>query len=517
MATTYIAAQSHGSWGGTPRAASNQYIQDEIDAGSPGDTYILQSGTHRGQSFTLQTGDTLLLAEGAILNGAEDIGTGGWTFSGGEWYKAVSISENQSTAVCKAAYACGDIEALILDGVIYPWYSSSGADADGGYHDGTNAWIGIDPSTLDTIEIARVGSIDGPGVEIGGETVAERGKVRGYATYSGGVGGEAIGLSGSTVLIHDLEVSACSGGAIGCWDNTTVRNVTAHSNGQLAIYGSGESDYPGPITVAEGCHFYQNGIGGWDNGFEGGNSKFAWTDTVTIYGSLWDIGPAIWGDDPTAPLWFDYNCEGAVIYSCICRDEYGLAGRGLFLEVTYSGKIYNNILYGLSHGAESEGWSNAITFDGVGPNDEPSGPYSYDYSTFEVYGNLAYKCGGGLGGVQNRPDYNDGILRFGYGVNSWWDIHDNTLYFDGSSGFDEECGARQWNTENDAQAHDISYDDNIYLSNDAVAFNDPTQGAFNGEGLTWAQWNSAGYDTGTRAAHTVAGDYDPDPFNGGAM
>ena len=513
---TNIAVQSHGSWSGTPRAASNQYIQAAIDAGSPGTTYRLGAGTHRGQSFTLQTGDKLVLSAGAVLNGAEDLGTGGWTSEGGgEWSKSVSISETQGSAVCKAGFSCGDIEALILDGVIYPWYSSAGADADGGYHDGSKAYIGVDPSTLSTIEIARVGGIDGPGIEMGGETPAERAKVRGYATESGGVGGEAIGLSGSTVLLHDLEVFACSGGAIGCWDNTTVRNVTAHSNGQLAIFGSGDSNYPGPITVAEGCHFYQNGIGGWDNGFEGGNSKFAWTDTVTIYGSLWEIGDAIYDWDPTSPLWFDYNCEGIVVHSNVLTDMDNLASRGFFIEASYSGKAYNNIFHSLGHGAELEGWAGATVFDGVGPNDYPS-TYAYDYPTFEVYNNLAYKCAGGIGGVQNRSDYNDAGLRYGYAVNADWSIHDNTTYFDGASGFGEEVGVLNWNTEGDAQGTNLVYDDNIYLSNDNVAFNDDqTDGG--GTGLTWAQWNSAGQDTGARSAHTVAGVYDPDPFNGGAM
>ena len=87
---TNIAIESPGSWGGTPRTASNQYIQDRIDAGAPGTTYRLLAGIHRGQNIELATGDTLIINTGAIVNGSEDVGTSGWADEGGGvWSKAV--------------------------------------------------------------------------------------------------------------------------------------------------------------------------------------------------------------------------------------------------------------------------------------------------------------------------------------------------------------------------------------------------------------------------------------------
>ena len=169
MATTYIGAESPGTWGGSPVLASNQYIQDTINAGSAGDTYNLQSGTHRGQDIVLDTGDELKLQTGAVLAGAQDIGTSGWTAEGGgEWSKTVTgVGGYQGSAhEIAAGYDPESLEMMILDGVLYPWYSSGSADDGGCTYSGSTVYIGIDPSTLSTIEICRKGTISGPATPI---------------------------------------------------------------------------------------------------------------------------------------------------------------------------------------------------------------------------------------------------------------------------------------------------------------------------------------------------------------
>lgn len=512
------------TWSGTPRVASPQYIQTAISAGSPGDTYTLLTGTHRGQVFIGAADDELVGAAGAVLNGSEDIGTGGWTDNeDGTWEKAVSISINQASAECQSGFACGDIEVMLFNGLIIPWYDTVGAvDADGCFHDGTNAVIGVDPSTLSTIEICRSeDGIRGGFSSVRGATPAERFQICGYASQSGGVGGAGIYVydAGAPTIFRDLEIFSISGGGVGAADFNEFYNVTIRHCGQLGIFVIGPSEYPDGVIFGEGGIVHTNGIGGWDNAYEGGNSKWAYTENLIVKGSLWDIGTYA-HIDGLAPMWLDINNDGYQIFGNVFRDTYHEGSRGLFLEISYSGKVRDNILIELSWNSdpEVEGWANGIIMDGSG-TDATGGPHSYIYSDLEIYANLLYKCAGGIGGVQNREDYDEtGSQRYGYWVNENWNIHDNTTYFDGTSGFDEEVGVFNWNVEVDAQGENLEWEDNIYITDAATTFNDDQDGGA-GTGISWATWKSSGGhdDTGDRVQMIVAGDYDPNPFNGGAM
>jgi hypothetical protein len=64
---------------------------------------------------------------------------------------------------------------------------------------------------------------------------------------------------------------------------------------------------------------------------------------------------------------------------------------------------------------------------------------------------------------------------------------------------------------------DLEWEDNVYIMpNDETRWHDNQVGGA-GDNLSWAAWQSAGMDTGSRAAHLVASGYDPYPLNGGAM
>ncbi len=192
------------SFSGTPRSASPQYIQSAINGNAPGTSYTLLSGTHRGQQFTLQSGDTLLLASGAVLNGTEDVGTSGWTNQGGGvWSKPLQTKDRQGNAAgigCNAGFDCESVEVMIFTGLLVPWYNSLGAvDANGCYTDGSTVWIGRDPFTQSSIEIARAEYINGDAAVMRGSSLAERARMYGYASGEGAASQHGLRLGSGNV------------------------------------------------------------------------------------------------------------------------------------------------------------------------------------------------------------------------------------------------------------------------------------------------------------------------------
>ena len=516
-----IAAQGV-SWSGTPRAASPQYIQSVINANGTGTTYVLGSGYHRGQEITLKSGDRLLLAAGAILTGTEDIGTSGWTDNGdGTWSKAAVTGQrtlsNLTGGIGGADHTRG--EKVILDGDMMA-YRTSTADVDAwhAYANGSSIMIGRNPGSLSLIEVIRTDYIGGAGVELGGQTTDERNPIYGYVGAELANGGDergAIRLTGTNPYIHDANIYAMAGTGIACEDGTLLRNVTLHQCGQCGIGGGGALIYRlDGITVGEGCHIYRNGIGGYHNDWEGGNSKWAWCDNLTVRGSLWDCPYdsryTDYGNNPTSAMWFDVASDGNVVHSSVFKGEPGVDWRGgIFYEITYSGKIHDNIFYDSGDGAESGFWQGGCVSDASG-----AFPGSTIFDDVEVYNNLFYKTAGGWNIISSGAHDGDsgplGVYRAQYTNN-----HDNTLYLVDGSSYLEFVGTHDGTTSYPPRFNE--WDDNIYIVASALnRYSDEDDGGAGGN-LSFAGWQSASRDTGPRAQQLVGSGYDPDPFNGGAM
>ena len=516
-----IATQA-APFSGTPRLPVNQYIQDAIDAGNPGDTYNLLAGEHIGQNVMLQAGDTLILNTGAILNGAENI-DGGWVTDSTEWKKTVQagdITSDSETSV-RAGYDANASEWVIIDGIPRSWVTSQGAvDEFSAYYDGTDIFIGTNPSGK-TVEIARANRVqsDGANCTIRGESPAERGVIRGYAcgdNTSGANGDSGVWLKGNGGLYRDLEIFAMSGDGLALWESNEAYNVTVHHCGHLAIVADGGSGSgsPADVVVGEGCWIYNGGIAGYQSGDEGGNTKFFGTVDLILKGTLWDFG-----DHPhksgQGPLWLDINDDGYHIFANVVRDFDHGGKRGIFIETCYSGKVYNNICIELGWLGESDFWGNGIIVSTAGPD-----LINSKYPTIEIYGNLLYNCAGGVVAVGGRDTEAEGETwhQWGYPYIHDLDIHDNTTYFDGSfTGWDEPVGV-----ELDVQyidPHDINYQDNIYFVDVGVGRYKDYQVGGGGGGMSFTDWQTTGQiqDDSAISDEVVAGGYDPNPFNGGAM
>lgn len=523
MAATAIPVESP-TWTGTPRANSNQYIQTAITAGNPGDIYTLGVGIHRGQEFTLAAGDTLILAAGASLNGGEDVGTSGWADEGAGVYSKTLQAGDRNTVsgvvACDTGYSCDDLEVVVIDGEMRAWYTTLGAvDANGCYDDGTDIYIYGDPTGYDLIEITRATQIvAGNTVTIRGESAAERGSICNYS--SSDVHQDAGIVVGTDFTMRNIHLKSFAGCAIQLQTDSQLYNVTVSHCGQLgASCGLSKLTYYEDIIFGEGHYFHTNGIGGWDNGNEGGNIKLSNTDRTIVKGGLWDVGTMPHPDTPPAPFWLDINNDGFQIFASTFKDSNDESGRGLFLEISYSGKVHDNILYKLAASAENDFWGNGIVMDGTGADTTYS-----EFSTLEIYHNLLYLCSGGVATLQSggRTDWNEAYedgagyrrLNWDYWMTKNVNAHHNTTYFNGASGFADNVGTID-GLDAATEPHDIAFEDNIYIVEAADSrYNDETSGG-TGVNLAWATWNTAGFDD-TGAQH-VASDYNPDPFNGGSL
>jgi hypothetical protein len=507
---------------GTPRLPTNQYIQDAIDGESAGTTFNLEAGEHIGQNIIIKAGDTLILEEGAILNGAEDIGTTGWTVDSTEWKKTIQAGDIQyggGATDARPTYDPYSLEFVIIDGLIRPWRTSQVlVDEFSAYYDGTDIFIGVDPSTVDTIEVSRANRIHGAGANctIRGESPAERGVIRGYACDDNNHNDSGVWLQGINSMHRDLEIFAMSGDGLALWAESEVYNTTVHSCGHLCITIDADPGvtYPNDVIIGEGVWIYNGGIGGWESGDEGGNSKFFGTVDMIIKGSLWDFG-----DHPhksgQGPLWLDIADDGYDIFANVVRDFDHGGKRGIFIETCYSGDIHDNICIELGWNGESDFWGNGIIISSAGPDETGNSRLP----KLSVFNNLLYHCAGGVRALGNRDTSVEPWHRWDYPYIHDIDVWGNTTVFAGSAfaGWDEPVGITI-----DEQAYvpdNINYWDNLYFVDAALLrYQDDTVGGA-GSGVSWSDWKTTGHlqDDTAPAEQYVAVSYDPHPFNGGAM
>jgi hypothetical protein len=265
------------------------------------------------------------------------------------------------------------------------------------------------------------------------------------------------------------------------------------------------------VVVGEGVWIIDGGVGGFESGHEGGNSKWFGTVDLRIKGALFDFGGHP-HKDGQGPLWLDINDDGYHIFGNIVRDLDHGGKRGLFVETCYSGKIYDNICYELGWAGESDFWGNGIIISTAGPDLANS-----EYLTIEIHHNLLYHCAGGVHLVGNRDTSPEFWHRWGFPYVHDIDVHHNTTVFAGSAfaGWTEPVGvtvADQFGT-----VENCFYENNVYLVDaDSGRFTDEQDGG-GGNGMDFNDWQTTGVTQDTTGDLVVAGGYDADPFNGGAM
>ena len=510
----------------------DQYIQAVIDA-NPADThYRLQVGVHRMQSMQLKQDDIFELQVGAILRGSEDASESNgvtWTADGGNWWASFSdfstVNGNFLTGYANWR------EWPIVDGQPLPFVDDI-ANIDPTtcfYDDAANRlYINLDPTGAD-VEIARqrvalsADDLSVTGCQVFG-AYAEGGVFENYASGAQSENaGIKIGRNGGDTVpnaawdCHDIIIRNFRGMSIAHGDACTLERIVCHNTGQLGIGGSSTSD--GDVRTS---YFYLNGMGGWSSAWEAGNSKWARTTRQTVAGCFFDTADVDGNDNPnteltgSGPLWFDIDNDGSLMYGNIIADRGHIGGRGLFWEISWSAKMYHNIMFQLGWHSENTFWSDGVIVS------TSSVPPTSIFSAIEIFNNWIYQCGGGIKGIMqdrgtgDKAPYTCDDMRVYENMTQMLDTLDYPAFTGrGVTGTDGSSNVGTiWGT-------DIQYDKNIYITqadNQSWwrADGDMAQGGGGSEG--WASWQSDGMDLNGEWRATSDSPMDQlNPFNGGVL
>lgn len=527
-----------------PQAVSwpnpTQYIQAIVNSNGPGTTYTLKSGVHRMQTIYLDDGDTLEFEVGAVLRGSEDVSGWTWTKDGANnrWWASISSLGSILGGTSRTGYTLWQYH-LILDGepmayrdtitAVDEWtaYYDSGAD---------RVYIGIDPATLTTMELGRTSlAISGANSTSTNVTIrGDRSQPGIIENYTPGPqsenAGVRIGRSGqdpianANWLFEDIHVRNFRGMALAHGSNCTVRRVDVYNTGQLGVGGSGSSD-----SVWEYCAVYRNGIGGWESGWEGGNTKWAHTINHVNRGSWYDsVKPTEQGTDVhphldmTGPLWYDIANDGADVYGCYILDRAHAGGRGFFWEISFSVQFYQNMLYELAWNCENSFWTQSVLFSTSGAI-----PGTTRYSECLVEDNVSYRSSG-MVKMENTNRGSPGSGPF-FGIPyacSYIRTQRNSWSIEPSLPYKASHGTDGQTNNGNPFGSGIVHEANQFLVESLSITHwrvdeDSQEGGSPVGAMTWSSWQSRGdYDNPDGVAKVfVEGDTDADnnPMRGGCL
>jgi hypothetical protein len=440
-----------------PEAPATVIIAPEDDASSivdeapEGTTFEFLSGVHRRFSVDPRDGTTFVGHEGAILSGAELLTEAtatenGWRFDGIEF---TGVDHGS----CIDEYeGCGLSQDLFFDDVMM-WQVTNPADLTPGtwFWEGSSIFVLDDPSNrrveLSIDEHAFIGDSEGVTIR---DLLIEK-----YATpaQSGALQAQKPGNGdrGTGWLIEDTEIRGAHGAGIRTGDETIVRRVYSHHNGQMGISVSG-----GTNVLVEDSEFAFNNIAGFRWGWEAGGSKFTRTNGLVIRGNFAhdNIGPGLWTDIDNVDTLYESN---RVIDN---------TGPGIFHEISYSAVIRDNHVEGNGFDFSSWLWGAGILVAAS--------------SDVEVVGNVVIKNGNGIVGIQQdrgAGDLGDYLL-------ARLNVHNNTVDVgDGQMGVVEDVGDPSVFTDRDNR-----FDFNTYLPGVGRSYR------WDGTQLFRSGWVDAGQD-----------------------
>lgn len=511
-----------------------QYAQSVIDGEAAGTSFVLKAGVHRMQTISLRTGDTLTFEPGAIMRGSEDISGWTWTKDGANdrWWATLSSPGTELGGTANAGYLLYPY-APVLDGEPMAYKDAlTSVDAWTAFYDTgqSRLYIGRDPAGLTSMELMRqVNAIGATASNVTGVTIqGDRGTPGIIENYCPGPQAENAGVkigrfSTSTItnanwVFQDMIVRNMRGMAVGQGETTTLRRVTIYNNGQCGVSGTGADG-----STVEYIAVFRNGIGGWDAGWEAGNTKWAyvigqtqrgnWYDTLAPWDSSdADLHPHL---DASAPLWWDIDNDGIEIYGSHVLDRGHAASRGLFYEISFSLKAYHNNMYELGWNVENNFWSNGIIFATSGAI-----PGTTVFSTSEVYDNILHMCSGGVKHVSN----NRGTSSI-YGNPNFMAKNCNTyrnailmksdlVGITGVHGSDGSPSYSPWG-ENLSSEANVFYLDSLESTHFRVA-----SSAEGNTGYNWTGWTGTGRDAPDGEAYVYSSTnplHDINPYKGGCL
>jgi hypothetical protein len=175
-------------------------------------------------------------------------------------------------------------------------------------------------------------------------------------------------------IVDQNEVRWNHGAGILVSNRSVVSNNYVHHNGELGMGGHGDD------VIVSGNEIASNNIAGFDAGWEGGGTKFALTNRLTVQNNYShdNIGLGLWTDTDNINTVYDSN---TVVNNI---------GGGISHEISYAAIFKNNILKGNGPPSCSWLWGGQIQIQ--------------NSQNVEIYGNTlvisATGCGNGITLVQ---------------------------------------------------------------------------------------------------------------------
>lgn len=415
---------------GTVVVRPGESLQEIVEGAPEGTTFRLEPGIYRGQTIRPKSRQRFIGHDGAILNGAIELGS--WTRRSALWLSAALPPALPFHGECDDGRPlCGHREDLFVDDRLYQRVASLDELGPGRwYREADRAYLADDPTgravELGVTPLAFAGTAEG--------VVLENLIVEKYAP--GAQRGAIYGDDGRGWLIAGVTARWNHGAGLGFGPHTRVIGGSFSHNGQLGIGGLGEG------SLVQGVEIAFNNYAGYDPDWEAGGTKFWETTGLIVRDSCvhHNGGPGLWSDNDNLDLLYENN------------KVFLNAGDGIKHEISSQAIIRNNIAARNGTGRFDQWlWGSQILVQ--------------NSSDVQVYRNLvevAGSFGNGIGVIhQDR----------GRGAYGPWDaannrIHDNTIVHlggFGQSGIVADTGdGWVWSDGGN------SFDDNRYVVADAM-------------------------------------------------
>jgi parallel beta-helix repeat protein len=415
-------------------------------------TFIIEPGVHRLHEIQPKDGMTFLGGPGSVLSGAIELG--GWTSVGASAWQFDGLEmSGLEHGVCIDNYeGCTFSQDLYMDDIML-WQVTDIEDLGPGrwYWEGQRILVSDDP-VLRHVEL----SVATHAFSSAADDVTIRGLVvEKYATPAQ-LGAVQSTLSDETSpgrnwLIEDSEIRLNHGAGIRAGEETTLRRVSIHHNGQLGIAFSGGSG-----GLIEDCEIASNNIAGFEWGWEAGGAKFTETDGLVVRGC--DV------HDNTGPgLWTDISNSDTLYESNTVTNN---TGPGIFHEISYDAVIRDNTVAGNGFGFAEWLWGSGILVAAS--------------TDVEIYGNTVTGNADGIGGIQQVRDDGPGAPY----LLARMHVHDNTISMEsGQTGVVEDVGDPSVFLD-----RDIRFDSNTYVDTDGLRY------SWLGKKLDAKEWQGEGQD-----------------------
>ncbi len=373
-------------------------IQAAVNGNPAGTRFRLASGTHRQQQVTPKDGNTFTGEVGAVLSGARVLDRAAFTQVAGRWVLRGQTDETTLHGqMLPGQSRDAAVNDLFLDGGLADHVESSAAvDATGEWfydYDADEIILFDAPTAFSAVELATTeNAFNGSAADV----VIEHLTITRYAPAA--QRGAIHGDDGRHWIIRHNTVTENHGVNVRVGAGFFVHHNLITKAGQMGIGGlDNAAGYQAQVVVADNEIAYNHTLG-YDWGWEAGSTKFVDT-TGMIFENNW-----VHHNEGPGP-WFDIDNRDAVIRSNLVEHNTMV---GIFYEISYGAKIYDNI----------------SRFNGAGAyGDLGAGIYVSSSSDVEVYHNALY--GNRSEVLATQGDRGVGAEGL-YEVRNLW-VHDNDM------------------------------------------------------------------------------------------